>query len=160
MSEQDLDQFALRENVEIAVQKQKRLYRMIFFAVHAVFYFVSMFVVWRTVSMSSIVADVFSRESSEASLIVLVPTLMWSVVILFHIASLYFESKVGEKKLREQLLIRELGKTFLYKGTTDLVRREKVKRELAHGEFSVRISDDGELITEETSGLKARHYTN
>jgi hypothetical protein len=147
MSDQNLDYAAIRRNVEKRLQHQKWNYRIVFFAMHVLFFLVTMLVVWGIVAANSQLADALFNNESGAAVIVILPTIMWAAVILFHVASLYIETGAGEKTMREQLLMREAGEEILRMGLVDEGTLEKPKRratqlETEHG----RLSDDGEWI--------------
>jgi hypothetical protein len=140
MSDQHLDYAAIRRKVEKGVQRQKWMNRIAFFIVHLLFFAVAMVIVWGNVTTDTqLRARLFDSESRWTA-IVLVPTIMWAAVLLFHAAALYMESRRGEKDIRERLLMREIGEDILRQGLADAESREKPKRHEA------RLSDDGELL--------------
>lgn len=160
MSDQNLDYAAIRRNIEKSLQGQKRLYRMVFFWTHLIFFLVTMLTVWGVVLTDSQLRVVLFNSGLGAALIVILPTIMWASTILFHIASLYTESEVGEKGIREQLLMREVGEEILRKGLTDEGMLEKPKRRTATAEAErVLLSDDGELVSvDDGEHLEQRGY--
>ena len=127
------DYTTIEDRVEKNLSRQKWIYRILFFVMHGLFFVVSMLAVWGTVlSNAQLRALLFD---SGAGTIVILPTILWAAVILFHAASLYFESSAGEKAMRKQLLVREISEDML---------REKPKRQSEAS--GMRLSDDGELI--------------
>ena len=139
MDEQNLDYAAIHSRVEKGVQRRKSLYRLIFFGTHLFFFLVAMAVVWGTLLIDgSLRATLFGNPAGIA--VVVVPTVLWAIMILCHIASLYTESSAGEQGIREQLLMREVGQDILRRGRLDTELAEKPKRQAAA------LSDDGELI--------------
>lgn len=147
MSDQNLDYAAIRRNVQKSIRRQKRLYRMIFFGTHLIFFAVTMFAVWGTVIANSQLRDVLFNSGSGAAVVVILPTILWATLILCHIASLFVESGAGEKSMREKLLMREVGEEILRKGLAGEGMLEKPKRRAAALEAErVLLSDDGELI--------------
>jgi hypothetical protein len=146
MSEQNLD--AIRSRVEQGLSRQKWNYRIAFFVAHVMFFVVAMVAVWGTVANNSQLRGILFNSESGAAIIVLVPTILWAAVLLFHIASLYFETRAGEKAIREQLLMREVGKDILrYAEMSEKPKRREGER--------ARLSDDGELVpVDEDEGLE------
>jgi hypothetical protein len=139
MSEQNLD--AIRSRVEQGLSRQKWNYRIAFFVAHVMFFVVAMLAVWGTVANDSQLRDILFNSESGAAIIVILPTILWTAVLLFHIASLYFETGAGEKAMREQLLMREVGKDILrYAEMSEKPKRRELEVE------RTRLSDDGELI--------------
>jgi hypothetical protein len=148
MSEQNLDYAAIRSNVEKGLRRQKWLYRVVFFVAHLLFFVVSMLAVWGTVAADSQLQSALFQ--SGAGIIVILPTILWTAVLLFHAAALYFESGMGEQAIRERLLMREVGEGILRQGRMDKGMSEKPKRHDAGSEAApMRLSDDGELIEEQ-----------
>jgi hypothetical protein len=144
MADQDLDYAAIRRNVEKSVSHQKWVYRILFFVMHALFFVVAMLAVWGTIATDAQLRDVLFNQGS--AVIVILPTILWAAVILFHVASLYLESSEGEKAMRERLLMREIGEDILRKGLAAEAMSEKPKRRNAVMEDqAMRLSDDGEL---------------
>ncbi|MBZ0302799.1 MAG: hypothetical protein K8J31_23850 [Anaerolineae bacterium] len=147
MSEPDLDYAAIQRRVEKNLLRQKWLYRILFFVMHVLFYVVSMGVIWGTVMSNPQLRDVLADPDSGASILVLLPTVLWAAVILFHAASLYFESSLGEKALRKRLLMREVGDELLRQEPLAADRAEKPKRRDTLTEARYRLSsDDGEFV--------------
>ncbi len=142
MFEQRPDYAAIRRNIEKRVAHQKKTYRNLFFVMHLIFYVVTMVIVWGIVASDSLLRDVLFNSAPGAGAIVILPTILWTAVLLFHIASLYFESGAGEKAIREQFFMREVGEEIVRKGLMDEEPSEKPKRREA--EYA-RLSDDGEL---------------
>ncbi len=146
MPEQNLDYTAIRRNVEKNVSRQKWFYRSIFFVVHVLFYVVSMLAVWGTVATDAQLRAVLFGSGSAAAVVVIMPTILWAVLILCHVASLFTESSAGEKAIRERLLMREVGEEILRRGLVDEGPAEKPKRRAAEQEArNVLLSEDGEL---------------
>jgi hypothetical protein len=147
MSNQDLDYAVIRRNVEKRLQSQKWMYRILFFVMHMLFFTATMIAIWGTVATDSQLRDILFNNESSASLIVILPTILWAAVILFHLASLYFESSAGEKAFRQQLLMREVGEDILRQGHDDEGMLEKPKHRAAGLEAKhVLSSYDGELM--------------
>jgi hypothetical protein len=153
MSDQNTDYAAIRQTVEKSVARQKWLYRVLFFVVHLIFYGVTMAVVWGTLATDPRVRDLLSGMA----FMVLLPTILWTLVVLFHVASLYFESSAGEKALRERVLLREVGEEMLRKGLVDEELSEKPKRAAESETGRTRLSDDGELIPLDEGEALAHH---
>ena len=148
MSDQNLNYAAIRQNVEKNLHRQKWLYRVIFFAMHLLFYVVAMLTMWGTVLVDAPLRLALFSSGSKAAVMVILPTILWTMLILCHVAALYIESRVGEKSLRERLLMREVGEEFLRKGLADEGVPEKPKRRAAAREVErVMLSDDGDLIS-------------
>ena len=160
MSDQNLDYTAIRRNVEKSLYRQKWIYRIVFFVAHVLFFVVAMLAVWGTVATDSQLRGVLFNNESGAAVIVILPTILWTAVILFHVASLFFESGAGEKAIRERLLMREAGEEILRKGLVDEGMLEKPKRRAPVLEAEhVRLSDDGELIAvDEDERIEQRDY--
>ena len=150
MADQNRDYAALRRRVEHSLKRQKQLYRLIFFGTHLVFFLISMAIVWGVVLTDSQLRQLLFSSGTAASAVVIVPTILWAVVILFHIASLYTETSTAEKAMREQLLMREIGEDILRQGRRDQKIAEKPKRGAALEEAEHSITrDDGELPLDE-----------
>jgi hypothetical protein len=141
MADQNLDYAAIRNSVEKGIQRQKWNYRIAFFVAHLLFFVIAMLAVWLTLTNDTQLSD-FLFDSGRSA-IVIVPATLWATVLLFHVASLYFETRMGEKAIREQVLMREVGEDILRRAIEDDGVSEKPKR---HG---TRLSDDGELIDED-----------
>ena len=147
MSDQNLDYAAIRRNVENSLSRQKWMYRFIFFGIHVLFYVAAMLAVWGTLASNSQLRAALFDNGSGAAVIVILPTILWTTLILCHVASLYTESSVGEKALRERLLVHEVGEDILRKGLVDVGVSEKPKRRaVVHEAGRFLLSDDGELI--------------
>jgi hypothetical protein len=136
----------IRRNVEQRLSRQKWLYRILFFVVHLIFYAVTMFVVWGTLAANDELWEMLFNTATSAGAVVLLPTILWAMVLLFHVASLYFESRAGEEAIRTQWLMREVGEEMMRKGFVDDTNDEKPKRHHAIESEAARLSDDGELI--------------
>lgn len=147
MSDENLDYGTIRRNIEKRVRRQKRLYRLIFFWMHLILFLVTMFVVWGTVMVNSQVREVLFNTTLAAALVVVLPTILWAVALLCHVAYLFAVSGIGEKQMREQLLMREIGQDIFRKGLINEGMLEKPKRRSADLEAErALLSDDGELI--------------
>lgn len=145
MSDQNRDYATIRQNVEAGITRQKWAYRLIFFGFHVVFYLVTMAVVWGTLVANAPLRDRLFNGESGGSLIVILPTIMWTLLLLCHGAALYVETDAAEKNIRQQLLLREVGEDILRRGLMDENLSEKPKRN-GVGAERMRLSDDGELI--------------
>src|SRR5262249_23529610 len=138
---------AIQRNVEKNLQYEKWLYRLIFFGMHLTFFLVTMLIVWGTVLANSGLRTALFNGETGAGAVVILPTIVWAFAILFHIASLYIESRAGEKEIRERLLMQEVGEEILRKGLSDVRMMEKPKRRAAALETErVLLSDEGEFI--------------
>jgi hypothetical protein len=146
MSNQDLDYAAIRRNVEKNVERQKWLYRILFFVMHVLFFLGTMFTVWGIVATNEQLRAILFTNQSAASLVVILPTIMWALVILFHVASLFLESSIGVKSLRQRMLMREVGEDILRKGDVDEELSEKPKRRAALEIEHLLSADRGELL--------------
>jgi hypothetical protein len=161
MSDQNLDFAAIRSKVEKGLTRQKWIYRITFFLVHLLFFVLAMVAVWGTVSTDSQLRDILFNNESGAIVIVILPTILWTAVLLFHVASLFVESGVGQKAVRERLLMREVGEDILRKALAAEELSEKPKRRAeTPDDRRVLLSDDGELVATaeptEGSGYHAR----
>jgi hypothetical protein len=146
MSDQNLDYAAIQDNVEKGLLRKQQVYRRLFFWMHLLVYVVTMLAVWGVVSANSQLRDVLFNSGPGAAILVILPTIMWTAAVLFHVASLYFESETGQKALREQLLARDIGEELLRNGLTINGMLEKPKRHAATMEARRTVlSDDGEL---------------
>src|SRR5262249_58416622 len=125
---------AIRQNIDKGIARQKWMYRIIFFGMHVFFYLVTMLAVWGVVLTNSQLRDVLFNSGLAAAVIVLMPTILWTAVILFHVASLYTETDAGEKSIRERLLMREIGEEILRKGLVEQGISEKPKRRVSLSE--------------------------
>lgn len=160
MSDQNLDYVAIGHNVEKSIEHQNRLYRRIFFGMHLVFFLVTMFAVWGIAMTNSQLRAVLFDSGSGAALVVILPTIMWAVAILCHVAALYTETGAAQKAMREKLLMSEIGEELLRKGLSDAGLLEKPKRRAAALKAErVGLSDDGELVpVDEDEHLEPRGY--
>jgi hypothetical protein len=160
MSDQNLDLAAIRGKVEKGLMRQKWIYRITFFLVHLLFYVLAMVGVWGTVSADAQVRDALFTSGSGMTIIVILPTILWTAVLLFHVASLFVESGVGQKAVRERLLMREVGEDILRKALVEEGLAEKPKRRAqALEDRPVILSDDGELVAvDETEPLEQSGY--
>lgn len=149
MSNQGRDYAALRRSVEQSVARQKRNYRIVFFVMHLIFFLTAMFFVWGSLAANPQLQDLLTLSGSSTA-IVLIPTILWACVVLFHVAFLYLESAAGEKTIRQQVLMRELGEEILRQGLAGEIMSEKPKHDSASLETGYsRLSDDGELIPDD-----------
>lgn len=146
MSDQNLDRAALRRTVEQGVSREKWLYRILFFAMHALFFVVSMLIAWGTVVANEQLRMLLFSSGSGASIILVLPTVLWAAVLLFHGAALYTESGIAEKAMRERILMRELREDVLRQAYEDPGGLEKLKRRTTLSDARrILASDDGEL---------------
>lgn len=161
MSDQNRDYAAIQRNIEAGIARQRKVYRMIFFVMHLIFYGVAMLAVWGTVAANAQLYQVLFNGQAGAGAIVLLPTILWAFVILCHGALLYTESDAAEKVMREQLLMRELGEEMLRQGLVDEGMTEKPKRHAEALEVErTLLSDDGELIPiDEDESLEQSDYS-
>ncbi|MBX3062755.1 MAG: hypothetical protein KF726_07255 [Anaerolineae bacterium] len=132
------DYAAIRRNIANQVARRKWQYRVLFFATHLIFYAISMLTIWLTAGYASSHGGLY--ETGAAATILLVPTILWTAVLLFHVASFYFETSAGEAAIRERLMMREVREEMLRKGMLADEATEKPKR------YAAKLSDDGELI--------------
>ena len=148
MSDQNLDYAAIRRKVEMSLYRQKRVNRIIYFLANLFLYVVTMIAIWTMVLAKSDLSNaLFRANDSSALLLVILPTILWGTAVLFHFISMMIESGVGEKAIRERLLMREVGEEILRKGLVDEGMLEKPKRRAAALETDrVLLSDDGELV--------------
>ena len=156
MSDQNLDYAAIRHNVEKNLSRQKWMYRLTFLAMHLIFFVATMIGVWGTVATDTQLRDVLFNAESGASVVVILPTIMWASVFLFHLASVYFESKAGEKALRDQLLIREVGKDIMRRGDESEAMFEKPKR-LSSYDGELMLADEDERIDQSDYNARTNH---
>ena len=149
MPDQNLDYVTIRRNFEKSVYRQKRITRIVCFLANVVLYVVAMLAVWGTaLSDPQLHALLFGNGGSAAAAILILPTILWAMAIFFHFISIMTESGVGEKALRERLLMREVGEDILRKGVLEEEPLEKPKRRAAALEPErVVLSDDGELTS-------------
>jgi hypothetical protein len=161
MSHQNLDYVAIRRKVDKAVKNQKSVYRYIFFGMHLFFYLVTMLAIWGTVSASEQLRNVLFNNAPLTAIVVILPTALWSLMILCHMAALYIETDTAEKALREKLLMSEIGEDILRKGLLDASQNEKPKRGAFSDAAKILLSDEGELISDgEADQHKARAEQN
>jgi hypothetical protein len=160
MSEHQRDYAAIRRSVEHEVNRQKWTYRSIFFGMHLLFFAVAMFAVWGTVIADASLRSALFDQGSGGALIVILPTILWVAVLLFHAAALFTETAASEKVMRERLIMRELGEDILQRGLEDQGVFEKPKRRpSASDAVRVQFSEDGELIPlEEIERLEQSDY--
>jgi hypothetical protein len=156
MSDQNLDYQAIRRSVEKNLSRQKWMYRFTFLAMHFIFFAATMIAVWGTVATDTQLREVLFNTESGASVVVILPTIMWAFVFLFHVASIYFESKAGEKAIRDQLLIREVGKDILRKGDESEAMLEKPKR-LSSYDGELLSIDEDERIDQNDYNARTNH---
>ena len=146
MSDASLDYATIRSSVEKKLYRQKWSYRLVFFVMHLLFFAISMLMVWGTVASDAALRTMLIDSRTGAAVVVLVPTIMWAFVLLFHVASLFIESGAGEKAMRQRLFMREVGEDIL-KGMADEAMLEKPKRRSAAlADERALTSDDGELL--------------
>lgn len=157
MSDQNLDYSAIRRSVEKTVAQQKWTYRFIFFGFHLVFYLVTMLVMWGTIAANSQLRSALFDNGFGASIVVLLPTILWSFIMLCHGAALFIESPVAEKNIRERVIMRELGEEILRHGVG---MAEKPKRRAALELERLLLSDDGEYTDDQTPPQQATNRTN
>jgi hypothetical protein len=155
MPDPNLDYAAIHQNVEKKLARLKRNYRIGFFIAHLLFFMVSALLVLRTLQASPELREVLIYNNSSHSVIIFAPALMWGMVLLFHAATLYFETNAGEKAIREQLLMREIGDDILRLGQRESL--EKPKRRVAES-TAMRLSDDGELVSADDQHLDQTDY--
>jgi uncharacterized protein YpuA (DUF1002 family) len=145
MSDQNLDYEAIRGDVEKRLSRQKWFYRIIFLAMHILMFALAMIAVWGTLSSNPQLRAMLFDNESGASVIVILPTILWAMAILYHAASLYFESSRGENAIRKHLIMRRVGDDILQQSTEDILEKPKRRRAVTETEH-LRLSDDGELI--------------
>jgi hypothetical protein len=147
MSDQNLDYAAIRRRVEDGVSRQKWAYRRIFLLFHVLFFVISMFAVWGTIVVDSQLRAALFESGSAAGIVVILPTILWAAVILFHLAALFVESSPAERNIRERLLRQEVGEEILRQGAAEVGVMEKPKHDEAVTEARrMLLSDDGELV--------------
>jgi hypothetical protein len=160
MSDQDRDYAAIRRSVETNVSRQRWLYRLTFFLAHLIFYAVTMLAVWGTIGADSQLRAILFESGSRAAVVVLLPTILWAAVILFHAASLFFESGAGEKVIREQLLRREVGEEIMRRGriAEELLEKPKRRATAVEAEHRLWSDDSGIDPVDEDEYLEQRGY--
>jgi hypothetical protein len=154
MPNQRQDYTAIQDKLELGLRRRKRLYRTLFFVMHLVFFAVSMLVVWGTLMGSAVLQDTLFNGGTGAALVVVVPTILWAFVLLFHVAALFFETSRGEIAIRRQLAAREISEDML-RGET----QEKLKRRDPLESEHMRLTSDGELIPLDDEQPEPRRYT-
>lgn len=137
MSDQ-IDYRAVRQRVEEGVQKQKKVARWIFLGVSIFMFILFLVIAWGMYLGSS--RPQLSDDPTTGAMIML--SVGWGATILFHFATLMFDTKFGEQSIRDRVIARELGRELLQ--MDDEESREKRKH-------IMRLTDDGELeaVTDE-----------
>ena len=117
MSNQNPEYAAVvRHGVASGAVRQKWVNRGVFFVTHLVLYLVTMAAVWGLALNDPQLRAVLFDSGSGAAGIVILPTILWTMAILCHVALLYTEWGVSEKLLHEYMFLREAGADMLRRG--------------------------------------------
>jgi uncharacterized membrane protein len=129
MSDQ-IDYQAVRKDVEVQLDKRKRLSRLIFFITSLFMYVLFMLMGWDMASSANILAS----ENTIGAMVML--SVAGFIGVLFQFISVMLDTKNAEDQLRKQLMGEALGAQILRIGSA--AEKAKPKREMT-------VSDDGEL---------------
>ncbi len=143
MDNNQIDYSDVRRSVEQGLKREKMMMRLITFVVNLIMFIVFSIIVVAVAAANPELGKAILEKNNPLGVLVALPMTGWLVSLIFHAVSLILETKVGERQMRDRVMVRELGKRML--GLTDDGEfYEKPKREQA-----MRLSDDGELVPDE-----------
>lgn len=138
----DLDYRAIRKRVEAGITQQKFRVRMGFFFGTLFSYIVFLIIAWSIFLTSGGAEASASLASGRSDSPLVGAMIMLSMSgfmgLIFQAASLSFDTKRGENRIRERLVAREINREMLKMGLDEVEEHEKRKG-------MMRLTDDGEL---------------
>ena len=142
----ELDYKALRRRAQADLQRQKMLTRWILFIVNLMLYVLFVFIAWGIFLSSGLakftpnIPGVSQQDPLTAAMILL--TVVGGIGLLFQFISALIDTRIGEAKMREQVMGRLVAQEMLRLGEDDdTLEHEKAKRVM-------RLTDEGELEDE------------
>jgi hypothetical protein len=148
VSENQLDYAQIRRTAEQEVKRQKRLSRLALFVTNLV---ISIIMALIICGLGTGFLSGTGPDATRGLLIVSLTGLFMSV--LMHGLSLAIETRAGEQSMREHAVLQALQQQVLGTGADadDPGASEKPKRDQV-----MQLTDDGELIPEDTESLHAQ----
>jgi hypothetical protein len=111
-----------------------------------------MFVIFTAIALGAVLSnpmlhdlvlnDLIAQKNSPTTLAFILPIISWFVGIIMHGVSLALDTRLGERSLRERVIMREMHDAVMQMADTEGV--EKPKRDQV-----MRLSDDGELVLDD-----------
>ena len=144
----DIDYKAVRRGIEAEVKKQNNFAKIIFLVVNVIMFIAFSVIAWSMAGsaginpgMASNMPGVQSGDPIASALIML--NMGWFAGLIFQGLMLFFDTKIGERQIRERATGKIMNQALLDAGLADESEPEKAKR-------AMRLTDDGEL--EEVEG--------
>ena len=144
----DLDYRALRRRAQIDLQRQKMLTRWTLFIVNLMLYLLFVFIAWGIFLSTGLakftpnIPGVSQQDPLTAAMILL--TVVGGIGLLFQFISAFIDTRLGEAKMRDQIMGRLVAREMLRLGEEyDEPEHEKAKH-------AMRLTDDGELEEDDT----------
>jgi hypothetical protein len=139
----ELDTRAIRQRIEVGVQKEKRKMRHVFFIISLVMFIAFSIVAWGMSGLNPMdtanIPGISSNISDPLTSAMIMLNVGWFAALLFQFASIVVDTRVGEQQIRDRVTGREMSKALLDLGEDEAAPiREKAKH-------MMRLSDDGEL---------------
>jgi hypothetical protein len=144
MSDQ-IDYRALRERVDVGVKRQKLIAKSVLFVVSLVIYIAFMLIAWGTFLSNGGVPPQWSdftnipgveRTADPFTGAMVMLSIGWFTALLMQFIGLIFDTRLGERQIRSQVMGHELSRELDRLGMDEL--KEKPKR-------MMQLSEDGEL---------------
>lgn len=147
-----IDYEALHNQVEIELQKQKRVMKVVFLGVNLLIFVLFAILTFAMVQNNPDLKAALDQVYIDDAPLIMLPFIGWGLALMFQFITLLTDLGIGDKQMRGQIIARELGTQMLQAGLTR--SREKPKREPDQGSRMV-LTDDGELAPVEPDLMDA-----
>jgi len=142
MADGQVNYAAIRRRADERMKRQKRVGQIVLFVVNVV-----MFVIFTAIALGAVLSnptlrDWVTQKNSPAALAFILPIIGWLVGIMLHGIALALDTRMGERSLREKIIMREMHDAVMQ--MADAESAEKTKRDQV-----MRLSDDGELVPDD-----------
>ncbi|MCC7447210.1 MAG: hypothetical protein IT324_07325 [Anaerolineae bacterium] len=139
MADRQVDYAAIRHRADERMKRQKRVGQIVLFIVN-----VLLFVIFTAIALGAVLSnpalrDWVAQKNSPAAQAFILPTVGWLVGIMLQGMALVLDTRMGERSLREKIIMREMHDAVMQ--MADAESAEKPKRDQV-----MRLSDDGELV--------------
>jgi hypothetical protein len=134
MNPYDLDYREIRARVDAQLEREKGRNAFGLFGAHLIMFITFMVMSWSIAGLQAPAEPVYN--------VLMMLSIGWLAGVTFHGATVYNQSRFGEKKARERLTAREIQRELARTGMTaagEPASKEKAKR-------AMRLTEDGELL--------------
>ncbi len=141
-----LDSKRMRQEVERELQRTRRRARIGLFMGHVFMSIIFTIILWAVALNNPTMQAAFQVHDSPLPIFVILPTILAFASCMFHGFSTFIDTIPMKRALRDQAVLRVLGREVMRQGLD--LEDEQEPSEKPKRDQVVRLSDDGELVTD------------